>query len=80
LPKLFLREGSIYLTRRDVIMLDNSMKGRDCRAWIVPESRAVNIDSPFDLFLAEQMLLYAGRNGNAGSSLSASQTSQVVQS
>ncbi len=60
LPKLYLREGSIYLTRRDVLMVRNSLKGSDCRAWIVPESRACNIDTPFDLFLAEQLLTYAG--------------------
>jgi CMP-N,N'-diacetyllegionaminic acid synthase len=58
LPKLYLREGSIYLTRRTVLMEQNSLKGRDCRAWIIPEERACNIDTPFDLFLAEQMLKY----------------------
>lgn len=56
LPKIFLREGSIYLTRRHVLMRDNSLKGRDCRAWIVPECRACNIDTPFDLILAEQLM------------------------
>jgi CMP-N-acetylneuraminic acid synthetase len=61
LPKLYLREGSIYLTRHDVLMKQNSLKGRDCRAWIMPEDRACNIDQPFDLFLAEQLLKYHGR-------------------
>jgi CMP-N-acetylneuraminic acid synthetase len=56
LPRLWLREGSIYLTRRDVLMNRNSIKGSDCRAWIVPENRACNIDTPFDLFLAEQIM------------------------
>jgi CMP-N,N'-diacetyllegionaminic acid synthase len=58
LPKLYLREGSIYLTRRAVLMEQNSLKGRDCRAWIVPAEQACNIDTPFDLFVAEQMLRY----------------------
>ena len=61
LPKLYLREGSVYLTRRDVLMQANSLKGRDCRAWIVPPERACNIDGPFDLFLAEQLLQHHGR-------------------
>jgi CMP-N-acetylneuraminic acid synthetase len=52
LPPIFLREGSIYLTRRDVLMEQSSLKGRDCRAWIVPRERACNIDDPFDLKLA----------------------------
>jgi CMP-N,N'-diacetyllegionaminic acid synthase len=61
LPKLYLREGSIYLTRRDVLMEKNSLKGQCCRAWIIPEERACNIDTQFDLLIAEQALkqLYA---------------------
>lgn len=58
LPKLYLREGSIYLTRRAVLMEQNSLQGRDCRAWLIPQERACNIDTPFDLFVAEQMLRY----------------------
>jgi CMP-N-acetylneuraminic acid synthetase len=57
LPKLWLREGSVYLTRRDVLIEQSSLKGRDCRAWKVPEERACNIDTSFDLWLAEQLLL-----------------------
>jgi CMP-N,N'-diacetyllegionaminic acid synthase len=56
LPQLYLREGSIYLTRTRVLMEQNSFKGDDCRAWIVPVERACNIDSPFDFFIAEQLL------------------------
>lgn len=65
LPKLYLREGSIYLTRRDVLMEEGSLKGSDCRAYVMPAERACNIDDAFDLFLAEQMLRY--RNAQADS-------------
>jgi CMP-N,N'-diacetyllegionaminic acid synthase len=58
LEKMYLRDGSVYLTRRDVLMEQNSLKGADCRAWIIPEERARNIDSYFDLFLVERMLRY----------------------
>lgn len=58
LPTMYLREGSIYLTRRDVLMQQHSLKGDDCRAWLVPVERACNIDTPFDLFLAEQLIKY----------------------
>jgi CMP-N-acetylneuraminic acid synthetase len=54
--KLYRRDGSIYLTRRVVLMEENSVKGRDCRAWIVSAERAADIDTPFDFFLAEQLL------------------------
>ncbi len=63
LPNLYLREGSIYLTRTSVIMEQSSFKGDDCRAYIIPEDRAVNIDTPFDFFLAEQMLKYGTKVG-----------------
>ena len=56
LNKLYLRDGSIYLTRRSVLMEQNSLKGSDCRAWIIPEERSRNIDSPLDLLIAEQIL------------------------
>lgn len=62
LPRLYLREGSIYLTRTPVLMEQNSIKGRDCRAWIVPEHRACNVDTPFDLFLAEQIMHHEARS------------------
>lgn len=58
LPKLFLRDGAIYLTRRDVLMDAGSLKGHDCRAWIMPEDRSCNIDTPFDLWLTEQLMRY----------------------
>jgi N-acylneuraminate cytidylyltransferase len=59
LRPLYLREGSVYLTRTSVLMEQNSIQGRDCRAWIIPRERACNIDEPFDLYLCEQLL---GRN------------------
>lgn len=56
LSQLYLREGSVYLTRLSVLMGQDSVRGVDCRAWIIPPERACNIDTPFDLLLAEQML------------------------
>jgi CMP-N-acetylneuraminic acid synthetase len=58
LPRIYLREGSIYLTRRAILMEGNSVQGRDCRAWIIPQERYCNIDTPFDLFVAGKMLKY----------------------
>jgi CMP-N-acetylneuraminic acid synthetase len=61
LPKLYLRDGSVYLTRRDVLMEQGSLKGRDCRAWIIAPERSCNIDTEFDLFLVEQIMRREGR-------------------
>lgn len=59
LPKLYLRDGSIYVTRTSVLMREQSFQGRDCRAWIIPRERACNVDTPFDLVVAEQLLKLA---------------------
>lgn len=61
LEKFYLRDGSVYLTRTNVLMEHNSLRGRRCQAWIMPAARACNIDTPLDLFLAEQLLKW--RNG-----------------
>ncbi|EMI17663.1 CMP-N-acetylneuraminic acid synthetase [Rhodopirellula maiorica SM1] len=56
LRPLYLREGSIYLTQRSVLMDQHSFKGQDCRAWIMPPHRACNIDTPFDMQMAEWLI------------------------
>jgi CMP-N-acetylneuraminic acid synthetase len=56
LPTLYLREGSIYLTRTAVIVERNSLQGDHCQALLISEERACNIDTMFDLFIAEQLL------------------------
>lgn len=61
LKPLYLREGAIYLTRRDVLMNQDSFKGQDCRAWMIPPERACNIDEPFDLVMAEMLMAYQDR-------------------
>jgi len=61
LTKVYLRDGSVYVTRRDVLMDQGSFKGDDCRAWLMPVERSCNIDTPFDLFLVERLLEYAAQ-------------------
>jgi CMP-N-acetylneuraminic acid synthetase len=53
LPALYLRAGSIYLTRTPVLTEQGSFQGRDCRALIIPEERACNIDTEYDFMVAE---------------------------
>jgi len=52
LPPMYIRNGAIYLTRRNVL-LNNSYKGIDCRALIMPPERSVNIDTVHDFEYAE---------------------------
>ena len=52
LPPMYLRNGAIYLTRRDTL-LQGSFKGKNCKALIMPQERSVNIDTEFDFAMAE---------------------------
>jgi len=55
-PPAYIRNGAIYLTRRDVLMKHNSIWGRIIRPYIMPPQRSVNIDNELDFKLAEIML------------------------
>lgn len=55
-PQAFMRNGAIYLVRRDVVVEKGSMWGDVVRPYVMPEERSVNIDSEMDLRLAELML------------------------
>lgn len=56
LPRVFIRSGALYITRRDILINQNSFIGNDCRAYIMPEERAINIDTPLDQIIAEYFL------------------------
>ncbi|MFA6410511.1 MAG: acylneuraminate cytidylyltransferase family protein [Candidatus Buchananbacteria bacterium] len=56
LPKIYIRSGDVYATKRDVLMKQNTFKGKDSRPFIIPLERAMNIDSISDFWLAEKML------------------------
>jgi len=48
LRPMYIRNGAIYATRRDVL-LAGSLKGEDSRAWVMSRERSVNIDDEDDL-------------------------------
>lgn len=56
LPPAYMRNGAIYLTRRRVLMHDNSIWGKSICPYIMPEERSVGIDSELDLKLAELLM------------------------
>jgi CMP-N-acetylneuraminic acid synthetase len=49
---MYIRNGAIYLTRRD-ILLGESYKGIRCAAYVMPAERSVNIDTLRDFEYAE---------------------------
>jgi len=56
LPPAFIRDGSIYLTRRDVIMKKNSLYGKKVLGYRLKPEQSVNIDTFQDLYQAEKMI------------------------
>jgi CMP-N,N'-diacetyllegionaminic acid synthase len=60
-PSAYMRNGAIYLTRRDVLMERRSIWGDVIRPFVMPPERSVSVDSELDLKLVE--LLMAERAG-----------------
>lgn len=58
LPKVYRRAGSIYVSRRKVIMEENTLVGEPCKGIDVPSETAIDIDTPLDLELVRQLLSY----------------------
>ncbi|HEY3344596.1 MAG TPA: acylneuraminate cytidylyltransferase family protein [Anaerolineaceae bacterium] len=59
-PEAYMRNGAIYLTRRDCLVEKNSIWGEVIRPYIMPEERSVNIDGELDFKLAEFLLTERG--------------------
>jgi len=56
LPPSFHREGSVYVTRRNVVMEENSLYGQRVIGHIVDADMSVNIDGPEDWKRAEAII------------------------
>ena len=56
LPPIFVRNGGIYAVRRDVVMLQNSIYGQDCRPYVMPLERSIDINDELDFTLAESLI------------------------
>jgi len=56
LPPAFHREGSIYVTRAQVVMKQNSLFGKHLVGYLLDPTRTVNIDDSQDWERAERLL------------------------
>jgi len=54
LPPAFHRDGSVYVTRRNVLMEGNSLYGKRLGGFLA-DSRSVNLDTPADWERAERL-------------------------
>lgn len=55
-PPAYMRNGAIYLTRRDVLMKRGSIWGDVIRPYIMPPERSVGVDSELDMKLVEVLM------------------------
>lgn len=56
LPDVYAENGAVYAIRRNVLLDQNSLYGKDTRAVVMPYEESVDIDDYFDFFVAEMML------------------------
>ena len=61
LPPAFHREGSVYVTKRDVVMKENSLYGKQLTGYLVDQEQTINIDTEQDWERAEALLLNSYR-------------------
>jgi len=61
-PEAFMRNGAIYLTKRDVIVEQGSIWGQEICPYVMPEERSLNIDSEYDLRLVDLVLSESKNN------------------
>ena len=56
LPKVYIRDGSIYLKEVNSLLRDNTFGSPDTLPFICDVKYAVNIDTPIDFLLAETLI------------------------
>lgn len=55
LPPVFRRAGSVYASRRDIVMDKQTLVGEPCLGVVVPPETAVDIDTPMDLEVVRRL-------------------------
>jgi CMP-N-acetylneuraminic acid synthetase len=64
-PPVYKTNGAIYLVGRDVLMNEGTLFGKHPRPMLMPVERSLDIDTEYDLLIAEAMIrknkgLYGG--------------------
>ena len=60
LPTLYVRNGAVYASRRAVIDTGRIL-GDDCRGYVMPRERSIDINEEVDLLFAEFLLARLGK-------------------
>ncbi len=64
LPDAYALNGAIYLVRREVLLAQRNFYGNVTYGYVMPAERSIDIDSPWDLYLAD--LVMKDRDSHAG--------------
>ena len=56
LPPAYALNGAIYLARREVLLNQKTLYTEKTYAYIMPQERSLDIDTPWDLYLADLIL------------------------
>jgi CMP-N,N'-diacetyllegionaminic acid synthase len=54
--KVYRENGAIYITKRDILMSQHNRLGGKITLYVMPEHLSMEIDSEFDLWLAEELM------------------------
>ncbi len=68
LAPAYARNGPAVLATRAPVIAAGSLYGRDSRAHVMPADRSIDIDEPFDLWIADQILRTAAPGSGEGRS------------
>lgn len=63
LPPAYSPNGAIYLVRREVLLEQETLFSERTYAHIMPEDRSLDVDTPWDLYVAD--LILRDRHGHA---------------
>lgn len=55
-PAAYMRNGAIYLTRRDVLVERGSIWGDSIRPYVMPEERSLSVDTELHIKMLDQIL------------------------
>ena len=56
LPPVYIVNGAIYATKRDVLMNENSFQGKNCLGYIMDQNESINIDTEIEFLIAEKLM------------------------
>lgn len=56
LPPVYIVNGAIYLAKREIILNKKTFYTENTYAYVMPADRSLDIDTPWDMYLAELIL------------------------